>query len=247
MGYELHFWPHMLGRGETVRLLLHEVGGDFIEIAHARADRAAADLLPALSPFAPPVLRHGQVYIAHSANILRFLGERHGLAPQGAAPRERVFALKRGMLDFLIDIYCVHRPLIAGVAAGDADAGAKAAARAIRTARTAAMFQGLEQVLKRSEGPYLTGSAPSYADLMLFQMVEGMAQAFPSLVNPLQRICRRVFDLHERIAQRPRIGSYLGSAQRLAFSHMPVFAAYRALDRETAPGEGAPERVARRA
>jgi glutathione S-transferase len=235
----------MLGRGETVRLLLHEVGGDFAEIAHAPADRASVDLLPAVSPFAPPVLRHGQVYIAHSANILRFLGERHGLAPQGAAPRERVFALKRGMLDFLVNIYGVHRPLIVGGAG--ADAGAKAAARTIRTARTAATFQGLEQVLKRSEGPYLTGSAPSYADLMLFQMVDGMAQAFPSLVNPLQRICRRVFDLHERIAQRPRIGSYLGSAQRLAFSHMPVFAAYRALDREAAPGEGAPERMARRA
>lgn len=248
VGYELHFWPQLLGRGESVRLLLHETGADFFEVSRRPvADKGAADLNPAARAFVAPVLRAGQIYIAHNVNILRYLGERHGLAPQAAAPRARLFALKRGMFDFLIEIYRVHRPLIAAVGGAGADEETKAAARAYRIARTAAVFRGLEHLLKGSGGAYLTGSALSYADLVLFQMVEGMAQAFPSAVNPLQRTCRRVFDLHERIAQRPRIGSYLGSPQRMAFAQMPVFAAYRALDRAAAPVDTHPAPLLRRA
>ena len=33
-------------------------------------------------PFAPPILKHGKRVIAQTANILLYLGDRHGLAPK---------------------------------------------------------------------------------------------------------------------------------------------------------------------
>jgi glutathione S-transferase len=86
MAYELYYWPTIQGRGEFVRLALEEVdarrpGG--VETMHRLMDGAGA----AHPPFAPPFLKDGDILIAQTANILLYLGRRHGLAPRDEAGR----------------------------------------------------------------------------------------------------------------------------------------------------------------
>jgi glutathione S-transferase len=82
---------------------------------------------------------------------------------------------------------------------------------------------------KKSVG-YLTGTQATYADLSLFQVVAGLRYAFPRAMTRIERKCRHVARLHDRIAQRPRIAAYLASDRRQAFNEDGIFRHYRELD-----------------
>ena len=84
MRYELYYWASIQGRGEFVRLALEEAGARYVDVA--RTDGGEQRMLALLeddtlacSPFAPPFLKAGNRLIGQTANILLFLGERHGL------------------------------------------------------------------------------------------------------------------------------------------------------------------------
>ena len=87
MTYELYYWPMIQGRGEFVRLALEEAGVAYVDVARKGAGGMAAMLRLMASnriehpPFAPPFLKSGKLLIAQTANILLYLGPRHGLAP----------------------------------------------------------------------------------------------------------------------------------------------------------------------
>src|SRR5271156_1139331 len=104
MNYELYYWPTIQGRGEFVRLGLEEAG------------------VPALMrfldghnierpPFAPPFLKAGRLIIGQTANILQFLGPRHGLAPKNESGRLWTHELQLTMADFVAEIHDTHHPL----------------------------------------------------------------------------------------------------------------------------------------
>ncbi len=87
MRYELYYWPTIQGRGEFVRLALEDAGADYADVARGSKRQGAG--IPAMlrlldgrtvarPPFAPPFLRAGSLIIGQTANILLFLGERHG-------------------------------------------------------------------------------------------------------------------------------------------------------------------------
>jgi glutathione S-transferase len=74
--YELYYWPDIPGRGEFMRLAVEQAGASYVEVARASAARLSAlssllewrgDVSP---PFAPPVLRDGDLLIAQTAAIL---------------------------------------------------------------------------------------------------------------------------------------------------------------------------------
>ena len=93
MSYDLFYWPTIQGRGEFVRLSLEEAGAAYRDLARESGKGAGvAALLQLLKdrklerpPFAPPILRAGRLLIGQTANILQYLGSRHGLAPKQAA------------------------------------------------------------------------------------------------------------------------------------------------------------------
>src|SRR5882757_4613530 len=91
MRYELYYWPTIQGRGEFVRLALEEAGADYVDVARKRGDKAIARLIGRKNekhpPFACPALKAGKRVIAHTANILLWLGPRIGLAPKGEDER----------------------------------------------------------------------------------------------------------------------------------------------------------------
>jgi len=69
-----------------------------------------------------------------------------------------------------------------------------------------------ERLLKNNGGSYLTGRRLTYADLSLFQIVEGLRYAFPKRMKAFERRIPGLIDLHDRVAARPNIKPYLSSA-----------------------------------
>ena len=86
MRYELYYWPGIQGRGEYVRLALEEAGADYADVARGAHGVAAMmrmmEANTATPPFAPPFLKAGRLVVGQTANILFYLGSRHGLAPK---------------------------------------------------------------------------------------------------------------------------------------------------------------------
>src|SRR5437660_7708169 len=85
MRYQLYYWPTIQGRGEYVRLALEDAGADYEDVARSASGMAAMSRMIEQGdrpPFAPPFLKAGRLVIGQTANILLYLGARHGLAPK---------------------------------------------------------------------------------------------------------------------------------------------------------------------
>src|ERR1700689_870470 len=115
MKYALYYWPGIQGRGEYVRLALEDAGVEYVDVA--RGDRGIAAMIKMMEahagtpPFAPPFLKAGQNVIGQTANILLYLGARHGLAPKAEAGRLWVHQLQLTVADFVLEIHDTHHPL----------------------------------------------------------------------------------------------------------------------------------------
>ena len=102
------------GRGEYVRLALEEAGADYADVARAARhggddeDDGGAGGTP---PFAPPFLKAGKLVIGQTANILLYLGSRHGLAPKAEAGRLWVHQLQLTIADFVLEVHDTHHPI----------------------------------------------------------------------------------------------------------------------------------------
>src|SRR5213596_1112788 len=110
MRYELYYWPTIQGRGEFVRLALEEAGADYIDVARRSGKRGVPAMMKfvesagaARPPFAPPFLKAGKLVIAQTANILLFLGERHGLAPATTSGRLWTHQLQLTIADLVAE------------------------------------------------------------------------------------------------------------------------------------------------
>jgi glutathione S-transferase len=111
MNYELFYWPTIQGRGEFVRLALEEAGARYRDMARESGKGAGIAALmrfldgrnTARPPFAPPFLRAGRLIIGQTANILQFLGPRHGLAPKSESGRLWTHGLQLTIADFVVE------------------------------------------------------------------------------------------------------------------------------------------------
>jgi glutathione S-transferase len=235
MRYELYYWPGIQGRGEFVRLALEEAAADYFDVARqkggvARLERLMDSSKVARPPFAPPFLKAGNLLIAQTANILLFLGQRHGLAPKDEAGRLFVHQLQLTIADLVAEAHDVHHPIASSLYYEEQKREAKRAAKHFTDERIPKFLGYFETVLTKSRGSYLAGTRLSYADLSLFQIVEGLRYAFPKTMLRAEKRLPRVAALSARIAARPRITAYLGSKRRLAFNDDGIFRHYRELD-----------------
>ena len=123
MIYELYYWPMIQGRGEFVRLALEEAGAAYVDVARQGGKRGGMAAMQRLldgkgiahPPCAPPFLKTGKLVIGQTANILLFLGERHRLAPSGAAGRLWAHQLQLTLADLLQEIHDTHHPIAGGL------------------------------------------------------------------------------------------------------------------------------------
>lgn len=236
MPYELYYWPGIQGRGEFVRLALEEAGADYVDVARVKGMAALTDLWESEAlrtpPFAPPFLRDGRRVIGQTANILLYLGDKLGLAPKEAAARLWTHQIQLTVTDLVLEAHDTHHPL--GVDFYYEDQRPESAKRAamFRKSRMPMFLGWFETILERNPkgDRHLVGGRLTYADLSLFQVVEGLRYAFPKAAKRALAKTPRVVALHDRVAERPRIKRYLDSERRLPFNEHGIFRCYPELD-----------------
>ena len=237
MRYELYYWPSIQGRGEFVRLALEEAGAHYVDVARTEGGEARMfacldDAAAGCPPFAPPFLKAGRRLIGQTANILLFLGERHGLAPKAEAGRLWTHQLQLTIADLIGEVHDTHHPIAASLYYEDQRREAKRRSADFVTNRLPKFANYFERVLRvNRRGPtHLVGARLTYVDLSLFQVVAGLRYAFPKAMARIARQHPNLMALHATVAVRPRIAAYLASPRRLPFSQEGLFRHYPPLD-----------------
>ncbi|MEO6966927.1 MAG: glutathione S-transferase [Rhodanobacteraceae bacterium] len=242
MRYELYYWPTIQGRGEFVRLALEDAAADYLDVARLPEASGGGDaaLLRFLEdaesghpPYAPPFLKAGRRVIAQTANILLFLGPRLGLAPADETGRLWTHQLQLTMADLIAEIHDGHHPISSASYYEDQQPEAKQRSGDLRRRRLPKYLGYFERVLAanaRGRNRCLVGSATTYADLSLFQIIEGLRYAFPRNMRRLVESLPQTIDLHDRIAARSGIAAYLASPRRIPFNNDGIFRRYPELD-----------------
>jgi len=236
MRYELFYWPTIQGRGEFVRLALEEAAAPYVDVARSKAGMKRMQAIlddPRLArpPFAPPFLKAGRMLVAQTANILLFIGERHGLAPRDCAGRLFVHQLQLTLADLVAEVHDAHHPIASSLYYEDQRREARRRTGHLLDERVPKFLRYCERVLAATpRARWIAGARLSYADLSLFQVVAGLSYAYPRAMQRLAPRHPRVMDVAARVAARPRVAAYLASPRRIAFNEDGIFRHYRALD-----------------
>jgi glutathione S-transferase len=245
MTYQLHYWPTIQGRGEFVRLALEAAGAAYVDVAREPKTKSGvggggeAALMKALDAgdrpsFAPPFLVDGDLTIGQTANILLYLGPRLDLAPKDESGRAWVNQLQATITDLVVETHDTHHPVDNSQYYEDQKPEAKRAAQSFTLNRMPKYLGWYERVLTRAQATtakgWLTGAELTYADLSLFQVVEGLRYAFPNTMKTLERNIPRVVGVRDRVAALPTIATYLASPRRIPFNQMGIFRYYPELD-----------------
>ena len=241
MAYELHYWPTIQGRGEFVRLALEAAGAAYIDVA--RGSKDAGQGVPAMlrhlqdsqvthPPFAPPFLKDGAVLVGQTALILQYLGPRLKLVARSEPARVWTQQIQLTIADIVSEAHDTHHPVGASLYYEDQKAEALRRAKEFCSVRVPKYLQWFERIVARNPAGvrHLVGGRLSYADLSLFQLVEGLRYAFPKATQVAQAKTPGVVQLHERVAALPRVAAYLRSERRIPFNEQGIFRCYPELD-----------------
>jgi len=266
--YHLIYWPGLPGRGEHIRLVLEEAGAEYTDTAHIKdgvqevishiSGKAPDD---GVNPpiFAPPLLRHGDVLISQTPNILLYLGEQLGLLPDpktDSAGKYRVNELVLTALDGLSnEVHDCHHPIAVGLYYEDQKEESKRRSEDYVKNRLPKFLGHFERVLESKAsggGKWLYGGKLTVADLVMFQVspfpeqrfrgergntdllaqcLDGLKFMFPKAIEKLEKDGKhgRVFALHDAVKKRPNIKKYLQSERRQPYSN-GIYRYYEELD-----------------
>jgi glutathione S-transferase len=241
MAYELYYWPNIQGRGEFVRLALEEAAADYIDVARKPVDQGGGEaaIMAFLEresirhpPFAPPFLKKGRLVIGQTAAILLYLGDHYGLAPKNATKRLWVHQIQLTIADLVAEAHDAHHALGAHLYYEEQKPEALRRAINFRLERIPKFLSWFERILAQNPKgqSYLVGRTVTYADLSLFQVVEGLLYAYPRAMKSILQANPRVTTLHRTVSQRPRIRAYLASDRRIGFNEQGIFRRYPELD-----------------
>jgi glutathione S-transferase len=240
MKYELYYWPTIQGRGEFVRLALEEAGAAYRDVARESGRDAGVGALTRFMshrkiynpPFAPPFLKAGRVVVAQTANILQFLGDRHGLAPRDEAGRFWAQSLQLTVTDLVAEVHDTHHPIASSKYYEQQKPQARLRSTDFIRERMPKFLGYFEKVLAQNPRGerYAVGGKLTYVDMSLFQIVAGLTYAFPRAMRAGRRRYRRLYSLHAKVAERPRIAAYLVSPRRIPFNNDGIFRHYQELD-----------------
>ena len=135
--------------------------------------------------------------------------------------------------DLVAEIHDTHHPISSALYYEEQRPEAERRAQAFLKQRASKYLFYFERVLRKnseSAGRWLVGHQCSYADLSMFQVLSGLAYAFPQATRHLLTQVPGLLDLKSRVEQRPRIAAYLASTRRLPFNEQGLFRHYPELD-----------------
>ena len=227
MRYELYYWPSIQGRGEFIRLALEDAGADYVDVARRpKGMQAMTRMMESRAlkkrPFAPPFLRAGELVIAQTAFVLHWLAPRLALAPKSEAARLWLHQQQLTISDWLVEVHDTHHPIGSGLYYEDQKSEALRRAADFRDNRLPKFMDYFER-LERARNI-------TYVELSLFQMIEGLRYAFPRTMAALEPKYPSLVAIHDHVAARPRLATYLRSKRRIAFNAQGIFRHYPELD-----------------
>ena len=232
MIYRLWYWPSIPGRGEFVRLPLEAAGIAYEDCAREQGVSAMiADMgsRKRRGPFAPPYLvLPDDRAIAQTSNILLYLGDTHGIAPEDAADRLWVHQVQLTVADMIAEVHQAHHPVGVGAYYEQQKSEAARFATEFRAQRMPKYLGWFEKALGESE--WIGGDSWSYADCSLFQLIEGLRYMFPDRMMALEPRIPALVALHDRVAELPGIAAYGESKRRTPFNEDGIFRHYPELD-----------------
>jgi len=244
--FHLYYWPSIQGRGEFVRLALEAGGARYHDLARMPTSEGGG--VPALMavlegkaggpgsalPFAPPILVHEGLTIAQTSNILQYLGPRLGLVPDDEPARVTANQYQLTIGDLLVEAHDVHHPIGAALYYEDQIPESKRRAELFVSKRLPKFLSYFERVLARGAPgaavAHAVGQRLSYVDLSLFQVMSGLAYAFPRAMEQLEPSVPHLCALRAAVAAHPPVKAYLGSERRLPFNQHGIFRHYPELD-----------------
>lgn len=254
--YELLYHPAIPGRAEFIRLCFEATGVSYTDIANEKKDGygevqsicmnddlESSDGNPPV--FSPPALRvpgagkDGKaVIISQTPNILMYLAERLGLAPDDEAATYHVYQIAFTALDLNNEIHDTHHPLAVMKYYEDQKDAALIKATDVRETRLPKFFSYFERNLRFNEKngggklKYLVGDRLTFADLVVWQVLDGATFSFP---NEMKARKEEFPDLlgtfYESVKQEGGLKEYLQSERRLPYSE-GIFRYYPELDRQ---------------
>lgn len=251
--YKLIYWPGLPGRGEFIRLCFEATGTPYIDVSNAAPeDERMQPVLTRISDknlgdehnppaFAPPMFQHGEdIVIWQTPNILAYLGPKLGLVPNSATDPVgalHVSALALTVLDGLSnEAHDTHHPIANALYYEDQKAECLRKAADYRAVRLPKFLGYFERVLSGAAsggGEWLYGGQMSYADLVLFQGLNGVTHAFPKRIAKMRESGEydKVFGLYDRVKGLENVKSYLESDRRMKYG-LGIWRYYEELDGE---------------
>lgn len=195
--YELMYFDFVGSRGEECRMALALAGVEFDDTRLARETWLG---LKPTTPFGSiPVLKHAdKPALAQSNAILTYIGLAHGLLPKDTWEAARHLSILEACEEV--------RTALAPSGKMSDPAEKQAAREALATGFLQTWGANIE---KQIQGPFVGGSAPSVADVKLFQITESFVrgvldhipatvfQAFPKLMA-----------VHQGVLTHPKIAAW---------------------------------------
>ncbi|RZM05161.1 MAG: glutathione S-transferase, partial [Sphingomonas sp.] len=168
--------------------------------------------------------------VAQVANILMFLGERHGIASSSMADRLWLNQLQLTIADIVAEVHAVHHPIATGAYYEDQKAEAIRAATAFRDERIPKFLGYFERALDGNDGDWVIDHRWTYGDTSLFQLLEGLHYMFPRRMATIAGAYPGLERLRGMVADLPGVRAYLKSDRRLPFNTDGIFRHYPELD-----------------
>lgn len=172
-------------------------------------------------------------YQLHYWPTIQGRGEFVRLALEAAgAPYE----IQLTIADLVTQAHDVHHPLGAGLYYEDQKKESARRAGEFRKDRLPKFLRWFEAILARNPRnagrafPHLVGAKLSYADLSLFQCVEGMYYALPKAMKRAMKKAPLVAAVHAGVSRHRRAAAYLTSERRIPFNEEGIFRRYLELD-----------------
>lgn len=252
--YELLYHPTIPGRGEFIRLAFEAAKVPYSDIANTEKDGYQTVQQICMSQntqsegnnpplFAPPALRvpgagkDGQALVIHQTpTILLYLGPRLGLVPEDEIGKLYVSQLTLTALDLNNETHDTHHPLAVGKYYEEQKDAALVKSRDFRENRLPKFFSHFERTLKGNhgdgKGKYLVGGSLTYADLAVWQIIDGLYFAFPVEMKARKGEFPDLLGaFYDSVKEESGVKEYLASSRRLPYSQ-GVFRHYPELDRQ---------------